>query len=342
LIDAQEISQLASSDTPRLYPVWYATNRRLINPDSTEGIYGPCRSNNGEVQYGVCTVVIPKSHRIGSIGSPWWKRILTFEDDRLKIHKHAVLAEAAYWEKMHEALGLWDQPERTALVFIHGYNVSFEGAAIRAAQLGVDLQVPLTAFFSWPSRATVVGYGADEASIEASEDLITEFLLRFIDKSGAERVHLIAHSMGNRALLRSLHTIAERAGPSSKVPFGQVFLAAPDVDAGVFRNLVGAYHAVANRTTLYVSSKDQALASSGALHYYPRAGYVPPITIVPGIDTIEVSGVDISLLGHGYFAEARDLLQDIYTQIWEGRPPPRFGLEAIQTPDGEAYWQIGK
>ena len=31
LIDAQEISQLASSDTPRLYPVWYATNRRLIN-----------------------------------------------------------------------------------------------------------------------------------------------------------------------------------------------------------------------------------------------------------------------------------------------------------------------
>jgi Alpha/beta hydrolase of unknown function (DUF900) len=53
-------------------------------------------------------------------------------------------------------------------------NVSFEGAAIRAAQLGVDLQVPLTAFFSWPSRATVVGYTADEAS-----SLIADFPINF-------------------------------------------------------------------------------------------------------------------------------------------------------------------
>jgi esterase/lipase superfamily enzyme len=90
------------------------------------------------------------------------------------------------------------------------------------------------------------------------------------------------------------------------------------VDAAVFRNLARVHSALAQRTTLYVSSKNQTVAGSGALHYYPRAGYIPPITIVPGIDTIEVSEVDISLLGHGYFAEARDLLLDIYTQIWEG------------------------
>jgi len=115
-------------------------------------------------------------------------------------------------------------------------------------------------------------------------------------------------------------------------------LTAPDVDAGVFRNFAGVYHAVAQRTTLCVSSKDQALASSGAIHYYPRAAYVPPIMIVPGIDTIEVSDVDISLLGHRYFAEARDLLH----ANLEGRPPPRFGLLPIQTIDSQAYWRIGK
>ena len=148
--------------------------------------------------------------------------------------------------------------------------------------------------------------------------------------------------MGNRALLRSLQAIAKQAASSSKVPFGQNVLAAPDVDTGVFRNLAKAYSAIAQRTTLYVSTKDQALATSGALHNYPRAGFAPPITIIPGIDTIEVSEIDISLLGHGYFAAARDLLQDIYAQIWEGKSPPRFGLLSAQTPDGQRYWRIGR
>jgi esterase/lipase superfamily enzyme len=333
---------LPTPDAARMYPVWYATNRKLVKPNATEGSYAPRRSEHGEVYYGVCKVVIPKCHTIGSIGSPWWKRILTLSDDRLRICEHFVLDEAVYWEKIREQLSQWEQRERVALVFVHGYNVTFDGAAIRAAQLGVDLKVPLTAFFSWPSKGTVAGYIADSASIEASEGFIRDFLTRFTQQSGAERVHLIAHSLGNRGLLRSLHAMAQSAARSSKIPFGQIFLAAPDVDVGVFRNLARAYTALAQRTTLYVSTKDQALASSGKLSDYPRAGYVPPITIIPGIDTIEVSEVDISLLGHGYFAEARDLLNDIYVQIWQGQPPPRFGLEPTLTADGRQYWRIRK
>ena len=41
--------------------------------------------------------------------------------------------------------------EPHALLYLHGYNTSFEEAAIRAAQIGFDLKVPgATAFFSWP------------------------------------------------------------------------------------------------------------------------------------------------------------------------------------------------
>jgi esterase/lipase superfamily enzyme/tetratricopeptide (TPR) repeat protein len=327
---------------PHLYSVWYATNRELIDPSATDRIYGSSRSERDVVYYGFCTVSIPKFHEIGSTGSSWWKRLLTFHDDRLKVQYHSVLNEVDYWEKIQGKLGCLEQKERMALVYIHGYNVTFEGAAIRAAQLGVDLQIPLTAFYSWPSMGAVSGYAADVASIEASEDLITEFLIRFIEQSGAESVHLIAHSMGNRAVLRSLQTIAQRAAISSKIPFGQIFFAAPDVDAGVFRNLAKICGTVAQHTTLYVSSKDQALAGSGALHYHPRAGHVPPVTVVPGIDTIEVSNVDLSLLGHGYFGEVRELLQDIYVLISDGKPPPRFGLVSTQAPDGNQYWRIGK
>ncbi|MFK0731826.1 MAG: alpha/beta hydrolase, partial [Gloeotrichia echinulata HAB0833] len=89
-----------------------------------------------------------------------------------------------------------------------GFNVSFEDAALRAAQIGVDLQVPgIMAFYSWPSRGKLVSYPADEATIEASERYIAEFLLNLVQKSGAEKIHIIAHSMGNRGLLRAMQRI---------------------------------------------------------------------------------------------------------------------------------------
>jgi len=45
------------------------------------------------------------------------------------------------------------------LLFVHGYNVSFEDAARRTGQLAYDLgfEGP-TVFFSWPSRGSVTAY----------------------------------------------------------------------------------------------------------------------------------------------------------------------------------------
>ena len=327
---------------PRLYSLWYGTNRQSVDPND------PARGYSGErdeqrVHYGLCEVAVPKSHKIGSIGSSWWQRILTWDDDRLKLVKLAPLAELDFWRKTREALAQWDAGERRALVFIHGFNVSFEEAALRAAQIGVDLKVPgIMAFYSWPSKGNVLGYSADEASIEASEGQITEFLTRFAADSGAERVDVLAHSMGNRALLRSLQRIVHQAAQAGRIPFGQLLLAAPDIDAGLFRDLANAYAQLAQRTTLYVSSKDKALAASGIVHDHPRAGYTPPVMVADGIDTIEVSNIDLTFLGHGYYAAARDLLHDMHELIMHGSPPKlRLGLNTSKTPEGQSYWQIG-
>ena len=65
--------------------------------------------------------------------------------------------------------------------------------------------------------------------------------------------------------------------------------------------------------------------------------------VVPGIDTINVSSLDFTLLGHGYVAEARGVLQDMHRLIWEGSPPERkFGLRKETTPTGEIYWIVGR
>lgn len=173
-----------------------------------------------------------------------------------------------------------------ALFFLHGFNVSFEEAAIRAAQIGYDLKVSGAAeFFSWPSRGSVVAYPADEASIEASEGAITDFLVDFTRSCEAEKVHVIAHSMGNRGLLRALQRIAANAETRGKFRFGQVFLAAPDVDRDLFLDLAHLYPEHAERTTLYASHEDKPVHLSAHLHEAPRAGYFTPYTVAPGIDS---------------------------------------------------------
>jgi esterase/lipase superfamily enzyme len=132
-----------------------------------------------------------------------------------------------------------------------------------------------------------------------------------------------------------------RAEFTGKKPFDQIILAAPDIDARVFKDLATVYSALAMKTTMYVSSRDRALASSGLVHgQYPRAGFCPPITLVPELDTIEVTGIDLTFLGHGYFADARDVLHDIYHLLVNELPASRrMGVRRVEE-GAESYWRI--
>jgi esterase/lipase superfamily enzyme len=288
-------------------------------------------------------VFIPKSHKIGSIGSPWWKRLLMLTDDRLRLLGIDEFEQSAYWDGIASQLAAIGTDERCALIFVHGYNVSFQEAALRAAQIGFDLSVKgAMAFFSWPSQGSTGGYPADEATIEASEGVIADFMIDVAERSGAAAVHIIAHSMGNRGVLRAVNRIAAKAQRRTGKPFGQVILAAADVDADVFRQLSAAYADVASRTTLYVSKRDLAVEASRWLHNFPRAGLMPPTLVLPGIDTINVTNADLTMLGHGYVAEARDVLTDMHALITHGAPPnERFGLREANNEEGERYWLIG-
>jgi esterase/lipase superfamily enzyme len=259
------------------YLVWYGTNRRPNDPGNAGKGYSAIRDPSGIVHYGSCRVFIPQSHKIGSIGSPWWKRLLTWTDDRLRLLSVDEVELGVYWSDIGARLAALDADERNALIFVHGYNVSFQEAALRAAQIGFDLSVKgAMAFFSWPSQGSTGAYPADEATIEASEGVIADFMTDFAERSDATAVHIIAHSMGNRGVLRAVNRIAAKAQQQTGKPFGQVILAAADVDADVFRQLSTAYAQVAARTTLYVSKRDRAVEASRWLHNFSRAGLMPP------------------------------------------------------------------
>jgi esterase/lipase superfamily enzyme len=322
--------------------IWYATNRRPVDPGNAQLGYSAERDQG--IHYGRCTVYVPESHQIGSTGSHWWTRLRRMTDDRLKLTAIEPLASEAYWTNLREVLDDLSSDARDLLVFLHGYNVTFDEAALRAAQIGCDLQFPgVTSFFSWPSKGSAqpFAYAADVASMEASEGAIADFLCSCAEQSGANRVHVIAHSMGNRGLLRALTDIVTRASRMSGARFGHFILAAPDVERDNFIRLAAAYRQVAQRTTLYVSDKDRALKASGILHDGPRAGFTPPVTVVTDIDTVEVSNVDLTALGHGYVAAARDVLRDMHSLLVFDAPPSRRAfLKRRVANDGAAYWRI--
>ena len=142
--------------------------------------------------------------------------------------------------------------------------------------------------------------------------------------------------MGNRGLLRALQRLAASAEAEAGVKFGQIFLAAPDVDRDLFLGLAHLYRTFSVRTTLYSSHRDRAVEASAWVHNSPRAGYFPPVTTSEGLDTVLVPNFNLDLLGHAYFAKAEALLNDMYELMRHDTPPAKRQRLAKK----EGYWKM--
>ncbi len=322
--------------------VFYGTDRQRGESDEPAGFY---LGGRGPLEVGTCEVTIPASHRVGELESAG-----TFE--RPDPEKHVILLtvtprpEETFVSELAATVGADSSHE--VLVFIHGYNVSFEDAARRTAQMAADLQFEgAPVMYSWPSQASLSAYPVDEANIRWTVPHLQKFLDLVVEHSGASKIHLVAHSMGNRAVTEVLLRYATAAGraPGASPQFNQIVLVAPDVDADVFRDeIVPRIRPLGDRITLYASANDKALKVSKGVHGYPRAGDLSSgIVIASGVETIEASAVDTSLLsaislGHSYFAEQPSVIDDLRLLL-KGRSPVQRRLANRNSPSG-TYWEI--
>lgn len=86
-----------------------------------------------------------------------------------------------------------------ALVFIHDFNVKFDAAVRRTAQIAYDLHFEGTPIlYSWPSEGKLSSYWIDEDNARQSATRFHAFLPMVLTEVGARTVHVIAHSIGNR------------------------------------------------------------------------------------------------------------------------------------------------
>jgi hypothetical protein len=179
--------------------------------------------------------------------------------------------------------------------------------------------------YSWPSQRSTAAYTVDEAAAGISGRRMAQFLETVTAESGARRVHLIAHSMGNRVLMEALETyLASRPPQQRRQAFGQIVFTAPDVDRDYFVESMHSFREAGERVTLYASSNDLALKTSQALHGAPRAGLAGAgIITLQGLDTIDMSAIEADLLGHNYYAADAGAIYDLFRLLWRGDPPPQ-------------------
>ncbi|MFC5864313.1 alpha/beta hydrolase [Acidicapsa dinghuensis] len=315
--------------------VFYATDRNQTSLSGLDIGYDANRSPNGQLHYGLCEVSIPKVHKTGHLESPSILR-LEFRPDPSKhilLQQTLSFAEQEFFQQI--TASVQSSPLRDAFVFVHGYNVSFEDAARRTGQVAFDLQfagAPI--FYSWPSLGHFADYLRDETNVAWSAPHFERFLHLLAQYTGATRIHVIAHSMGNRAVCEALNNMSR--DPATSLRLTHLVLAAPDIDAQTFAELAGALQRLSTRITLYESVNDKALQASRRIHGNPRAG--EPLLIVPGLDTIDASLIDTDFLGHSYFSDNWPLLADIHSILASDESPSqRFGLVAMQHAQGNYY-----
>jgi esterase/lipase superfamily enzyme len=298
--------------------------------------FGPRREATEVVHYGTCEVSIPPKHDVGAVERP----VIGPENEQehVVLQKTESLEEEAFFASIREQLSNISPSEKSCFVFIHGFNVDFENAARRTAQIHYDLKfegVPI--FFSWPSRANLRHYFSDRNEIEFSRYVIKQFLTDVAARSDAQRIHVIAHSMGADATCRA---IAEM-GDKGKV-FDQIVLAAPDIDREVFRRQIAPrLTKTANRTTLYCSKNDLALMLSRNFNDATRAGDSSQgALVIQDVDTVDASEIDTDLLGHSYYGDCIPLLHDVHDLLRGSLSPEQRNLRPWPVDDGLQYWTL--
>jgi esterase/lipase superfamily enzyme len=297
-------------DESYLLDVYFATTRKekgIASRGCNNSYFSPLAGN--QMRIGSCQVNVPSQHAVGSLDAG-------IQGSSDKYFQMRALSEFQNNEILDR---LKSSGSKEIILFVHGFNVQFEEAIYRSAQMKYDLKFQGEVIsFSWPAGGmdeSLLGqlfikaiYEENFLNAVNSRIYFQSFLKSLIGLD--KKIHLIVHSMGHQLVLPVVAQLAQ----SEKNPFlGELILNAPDFDRDEFRTISSDLIRSSERITLYCSPGDNALIASAKVNAKPRVGMC---TRLQGIDVINVNEVDdpvlgIAGLGHGYYS-SRPILTDIY------------------------------
>jgi esterase/lipase superfamily enzyme len=248
-----------------------ATTRKPLNGAQASPWFGPERASAMTVARAKLTPPAEGRLSLASVGLDDW-------------HIDAIEPVARIDDLLDETSSVKD-----ILIYVHGFNQTFETAALDAARLADGTRFRGdTMVFSWPSKAKLLNYAYDRDSAMWSRDALEQLLTGLMVIPAVGRVHIVAHSIGCMPTMEALRQLYTRDGEAAANKIGAVVLASPDLDLDVFSSSVRRIGSLTPKITVISATNDRALALSGWL-----AG---GITRVGAAETAQLAGLGLRVI----------------------------------------------
>ncbi len=301
---------------PLRIPMFVVSTRKGKSGDANEMSDG--------IRESLQTVTVPPGHRAGEVERP------SFGSDNPQKHftvsAYRGLNDTDFRAELASHLSGRIGSNRDVLLYVHGFNTSYDEARFRLAQVVTDGRfggVPM--LFTWPASGSLFDYEAAKESASASRDALAQLLLQLSDTPDIGRVQIVAHSMGSWLTMEALRQDAIAGRPDLNGRLGEVMLAAPDIDLTVFRQQIAKLDP--QHISILVSANDRALSISRRLAGdRPRVGALNPRSEADkaildrlGVNVYDLSAESSGFIGHGTYANAPAVIKQIGAQIGEAR-----------------------
>lgn len=209
---------------------------------------------------------------------------------------------------------------RDTLLFVHGYNQTFEAAAYDAAQLsaGIGFQGN-SALFAWPSKGGLLDYGYDRESALLARDPLADALAALLQDPFGAKVNIVAHSMGTLVTLEALRSYRDRYQDSGLERLGALVFAAPDIDIDVFKAGLAKLGRFRDKMVVITATNDRALDLSRRLAGGERAGALPASALEGlGVKVIDATEFASGFIRHDVFVANADVRAVIKRAVARG------------------------
>lgn len=333
--------------------IFFVTNRKP-NRKKAPTSFGEDFSSDGtaSLRYGYADVSGTKLSKYKLVVAD---ESLVYDDDRVELDASSVFGSVEVMNRVRQEM---TDKSNDTVVFVHGYNVKFKEALTAAAELSVQLRSHASGkgvnvvLFSWPSDGSsmpYLAYASDRQDARPSGPALARAFLKlakFLRGATAEeecgqRVHLLAHSMGNYVLRHAVQEI--RANHSGRLPrvFDEIFMMAADEDDDTFEYLykLQSLPRLAKRVNVYFNQGDVALQISDKTKGNPDRlgtdGPRLPQQVPAKVCQVDCTPVVKGLVEHSYYKDSPRVVKDMLF-VLSGQPADEIpGRKYV--PDSNRY-----
>ncbi len=236
------------------------------------------------------------------------------------------------------------------LLFIHGFNNTFDFAVRRAITTGLDIGFDgIILVWSWPSEGRAQAYMRDETTSRRTSRFVPPFIATLVARQQVQRLDVLAHSMGSRIALALLDEL--RKMRLARINLGTIIFAAADEDRAQFvdviRDTVRDTPALGRIRAIYAAKYDQPLQISALLHHGDRVGVGGnTIMITPGVESIDATDVEGGFWAaaikssHAHVFDVPKAIADLKRLLANDLSANRRGLQEHTSAAGTKYWSI--